>query len=68
MQLESIDWTLDLTFLTDITGTINSFNCKLRGKVKTLADISALNALRAKINIFSVHLLEKMALHFPQCT
>lgn len=41
----------------DITGKLNSWNCELQGKGETVTDmISALNAFKAKINIFSVHL------------
>lgn len=52
--LEDTEWTVDLAFLTDITGKLNHLNCKLQGKGKTVVDmISALNAFKAKLNIFS---------------
>ncbi|XP_060734371.1 general transcription factor II-I repeat domain-containing protein 2-like [Tachysurus vachellii] len=64
--LEDTEWTLDLAFLTDITGKLNHFNCELQGKGKTVVDmISALNAFKAKMNIFSVDLQRKKVLHFP---
>ena len=64
--LEGTEWTLDLAFLTDITGKLNHLNCELQGKGKTVVDmISALNAFKAKMNIFSVHLQRKKMLHFP---
>ncbi|XP_070400503.1 general transcription factor II-I repeat domain-containing protein 2-like [Nothobranchius furzeri] len=64
--LEDIEWILDLAFLTDITGKLNHLNCELQGKGKTVADmISAVNAFKAKMNIFSVHLQKKRVLHFP---
>ncbi|KAK3569596.1 hypothetical protein QTP86_002532 [Hemibagrus guttatus] len=64
--LEDTEWTLDLAFLTDITGKLNHLNCELQGKGKTVVDmISALNAFKAKMNIFSVGLQRKKVLHFP---
>lgn len=64
--LEDTEWTLDLAFLMDITGKLNHLNCELQGKGKTVADmISALNAFKAQMNIFSVHLQRKKVLHFP---
>ncbi|KAG7489523.1 general transcription factor II-I repeat domain-containing protein 2-like [Solea senegalensis] len=64
--LEDTEWILDLAFLTDITGKLNSLNCELQGKGKTVADmISALYAFKAKMNLFSVHLQRKKVLHFP---
>uniref|UniRef100_A0A1A8L2L2 Uncharacterized protein n=1 Tax=Nothobranchius pienaari TaxID=704102 RepID=A0A1A8L2L2_9TELE len=64
--LEDIEWILDLAFLTDITGKLNHLNCELQGKGKTVADmISAVNAFKAKMNIFSVHLQKERVLHFP---
>lgn len=64
--LEDTEWTLDLAFLTDITGKLNDLNCKLQGKGKTVVDlISALNAFKAKMNIFSVDLMKKMCCTFP---
>uniref|UniRef100_G3PJM4 Uncharacterized protein n=1 Tax=Gasterosteus aculeatus TaxID=69293 RepID=G3PJM4_GASAC len=63
--LEDTEWTLDLAFLTDITGKLNHLNCELQSKGKTVVDmISALNAFKAKMNIFSVHLQRKKMLHF----
>ncbi|CAI5664988.1 unnamed protein product [Oreochromis niloticus] len=64
--LEDTEWTLDLAFLTDITGKLNHLNCELQGKGKTVADmISALNGFKAQMSIFSVHLQRKKVLHFP---
>ena len=64
--LEDTEWTLDLAFLTDITRKLNRLNCELHGKGKPVADmISALNAFKAKMNIFSVHLQRRKMLHFP---
>ncbi|KAL4006310.1 vacuolar protein sorting-associated protein 33B [Sarotherodon galilaeus] len=64
--LEDTEWTLDLAFLTDITGKLNHLNCELQGKGKTVADmISALNVFKAQMSIFSVHLQRKKVLHFP---
>lgn len=65
LLLEDTEWTHDLAFLTDITGKLNSLSCELQGKNKTVADIvSALNAFKAKMNIFSVH-LQRKKVHFP---
>lgn len=67
--LEDTEWTLDLAFLTDITGKLNDLNCKLQGKGKTVVDlISALNAFKAKMNIFSVDLQKKRCCTFPLCS
>ncbi|XP_060754276.1 general transcription factor II-I repeat domain-containing protein 2-like [Neoarius graeffei] len=64
--LQDTEWVLDLAFLTDITGKLNHLNCELQGKGKNVPDmISAVNAFRAKMNIFSVHLQSKKFLHFP---
>ncbi|XP_063730588.1 general transcription factor II-I repeat domain-containing protein 2A-like [Eleginops maclovinus] len=64
--LEDVAWLLDLAFLTDITGKLNNLNCALQGKGKTVADmISALNAFKAQMSIFSAHLQRKKVLHFP---
>jgi len=64
--LEDTEWILDLAFLTDITGKLNHLNCQLQGKGKTVADmISAVNAFKAMMSIFSVHLQRKKVLHFP---
>lgn len=60
--LEDTKWILDLAFLTDITGKLNHLSCELQGKGKTVADmISTINAFKAKMNIFSVHLQQKSA-------
>lgn len=37
--LDDTEWTLDLAFLTDITGKLNPLNCELQGKGKTVVDI-----------------------------
>ncbi|QQP55071.1 Uncharacterized protein FKW44_008130 [Caligus rogercresseyi] len=67
-MLEDTAWLLDLAFLTDITGKLNNLNRALQGKGKTVADmISALNAFKAQMNIFSAHLQRKKVLHFPLC-
>ena len=64
--LEDTEWALDLAFLTDITGKLKHLNCELQGKGKTVVNmISALNAFKAKINIFSVDIQRKKVLHFP---
>lgn len=66
--LEDTEWTLDLAFLTDITGKLNDLNCKLQGKGKTVVDlISALNAFKAKMNIFSVDLQKKKGAALSLC-
>ena len=57
--------TLDLAFLTDITGKLNSLNCELQGKGMIVGDISALNAFTLTTNILSVHLQKKRAALFP---
>lgn len=55
-------WILDLAFLTDITGQLNHLNCELQGKGKTVSDmINTVNAFKAKMNIFSVHIEKKCA-------
>lgn len=57
MLLEDTEWILDLAFLTDITAKLNHLNCELQSKGKTVAHmISAVNAFKAKMSIFSVHL------------
>ncbi|KAI4896999.1 hypothetical protein NFI96_008864 [Prochilodus magdalenae] len=38
--LEDTEWILDLAFLTDITGKLNSLNCELQGKEKKSAALS----------------------------
>lgn len=64
--LEDVVWLLDLAFMTDITGKLNNLNRALQGKGKTVADmISALNAFKAQMSIFSAHLQRKKVLHFP---
>ncbi|XP_070408070.1 general transcription factor II-I repeat domain-containing protein 2-like [Nothobranchius furzeri] len=56
----------DLLLHTEIRWLSRGRNCELQGKGKTVADmISAVNAFKAKMNIFSVHLQKKRALHFP---
>ncbi|QQP39753.1 Uncharacterized protein FKW44_013566 [Caligus rogercresseyi] len=65
-MLEETAWLLDLAFLTDITGKLKNLIRALQGKGKTVADmISALNAFKAQMNIFSAHLQRKKVLHFP---
>jgi len=67
--LEDTEWILDLAFLTDITGKLNDLNCTLQGKGKTVVYlISALNAFKAKMKIFSVDLQKKMCCTFPLCS
>uniref|UniRef100_A0A3B3HZV5 Uncharacterized protein n=1 Tax=Oryzias latipes TaxID=8090 RepID=A0A3B3HZV5_ORYLA len=64
--LEDPEWVLDLAFLTDLTGNLNHLNRELQGKDKTVAHtISAVNAFRAKLSIFSTQLQKKKMLHFP---
>uniref|UniRef100_A0AAR2LN01 DUF4371 domain-containing protein n=1 Tax=Pygocentrus nattereri TaxID=42514 RepID=A0AAR2LN01_PYGNA len=64
--LEDTEWTLDLAFLTDITGKLNHLNCELQGKGQTVVDmISAVNAFKAKMNAFSADLQRKRVLHVP---
>lgn len=56
----------DLAFLTDLTEKLNNLNRELQGKDKTVAHmISAVNAFKAKMNIFSAQVEGKKMLHFP---
>ena len=64
--LQDTERILDLVFLMDITGKLNHLNYELQGKGRTVSDmISAVNAFKPKMNIFSVHLQRKKLLHFP---
>ena len=63
--LEEPEWLLDLAFLTDLTEKLNHLNRELQGKDKTVAHmISAVNAFKAKMNIFSAQVEKKKMLHF----
>ena len=63
--LEEPEWLLDLAFLTDLTKKLNHLNRELQGKDKTVAHmISAVNAFKAKMNIFSAQVEKKKMLHF----
>ena len=62
---EDTEWTLDLAFLTDITGKLNHLDCELQCKDKIVAEmLSCLNPFKAKMNIFYIHLQKKKVLHF----
>lgn len=68
LVLEDTEWTLDLSFLKDITGKLNHLNCELQGKGKTVADmISALNAFKAQMNIFLCAFTEKNGAALSLC-
>ena len=63
--LEEPEWLLDLAFLTDLTEKLNHLNRELQGKDKTVAHmINAVNAFKAKMNIFSAQVEKKKMLHF----
>ena len=63
--LEEPVWLLDLAFLTDLTEKLNHLNRELQGKDKAVAHkISAVNAFKAKMNIFSAQVEKKKMLHF----
>jgi len=52
--------------LTDITVKLNNLYCELQGKGKTISEmISAINAFKAKISLFSTYLQRKKLHHFP---
>lgn len=64
--LEDTEWILDLAFLTDLTEKLNDLNRELQGKDKTVAHmISAVNAFKAKMNMFFVQVERKKMQHFP---
>ncbi|XP_029605893.1 hepatocyte cell adhesion molecule-like [Salmo trutta] len=54
--LEDTEWTLDLAFLTDITGKLNDLNCKLQGK-------DLLGAVNAEVNILTQREGQSVTLH-----
>ena len=51
--------TLDLTFLTNITGKLNHLNCELQGKDKTVADSAVTSSFGAPVqtSIMGPHFL-----------
>ncbi|XP_069498771.1 general transcription factor II-I repeat domain-containing protein 2B-like [Ambystoma mexicanum] len=68
-QLCSISWLLDLAFLADVTEQLNTLNCELQGKGKTIADmISAVKTFKSKLNLFSEQVVKKKMHHFPSVT
>lgn len=60
--MEDTESTLDLAFLTDITGKLDYLNGELQDKDKIVADMMQ----QVQTNIFSVHLQRKRVLHFEQ--
>ena len=66
--LEEPEWLLDLAFLTDLTEKLNHLNRELQGKDKTVAHmISAVNAFKAKMNIFPAQVEKKKCCIFLLC-
>ncbi len=65
-ELSDDAWLLDLGFLTDLTAKLNSFNNKLQGKDRHLPHmISAVNAFKAKLGVWTTHLKNRRLAHFP---
>ena len=65
-ELSDDGWLLDLGFLTDLTEKLNIFNTELQGKDKHLSEMmSAANAFKVKIGLWSTHLKSGDLTHFP---
>ncbi|XP_069486307.1 general transcription factor II-I repeat domain-containing protein 2-like [Ambystoma mexicanum] len=63
-QLCSISWLLDLAFLADVTERLNTLNCELQGKGKTIADmISSVKTFKS--NLFTEQVVKRKMHHFP---
>lgn len=59
-------WLLDLGFLTDLTAKLNALNNELQGKERHLPHmISAVNAFKAKLDVWTTHLNNGRLAHFP---
>ena len=65
-ELSDDGWLLDLEFLTNLTEKLNIFNTELQGKDKHLSEMmSAANAFKVKIGLWSTHLKSGDLTHFP---
>ncbi|XP_067933070.1 general transcription factor II-I repeat domain-containing protein 2B-like [Watersipora subatra] len=66
--LDDPEWLFDLTFLTDLTKKLNHLNRELQGKDMTIAHVvSAVNAFKAKKNIFAAQVKRKKFCIFRLC-
>ena len=66
LDLSDDAWLLDLGFLTDLTAKLNALNNELQGKDRPLPDmISAVNAFKAKLGVWTTHLKNRRMTHFP---
>ena len=64
-ELSTDAWLLDLGFLTDLTGKLNSLNHELQGKDRHLLHmISAVNAFKAKLCVWTTNLRKGTLTHF----
>uniref|UniRef100_A0A3Q3FKS5 DUF4371 domain-containing protein n=1 Tax=Labrus bergylta TaxID=56723 RepID=A0A3Q3FKS5_9LABR len=64
-QLFDDAWLLDLGFLTDLTAKLNALNNELQGKDQHLPHmISAVNAFKAKLGVWTTHLKNGTLTHF----
>ncbi|KAK0131923.1 General transcription factor II-I repeat domain-containing protein 2B [Merluccius polli] len=65
-ELSNGAWLLDLGFMTDITAKLNALNTELQGKNRHLSHmISAVNAFKAKLCVWTTHLNSRKLTHFP---
>lgn len=65
-ELPSDVWLLDLGFLTDLTAKLNALNTDLQGKNRHLSHMmSAVNAFKAKLCVWTTHLKNTKQPHFP---
>lgn len=65
-ELSDDAWLLDLGFLTDLTAKLNVLNTELQGKDKHLSHMmSALNAFKVKLGVWTSHLKNGELTHFP---
>uniref|UniRef100_A0A3Q3E7E7 SPIN-DOC-like zinc-finger domain-containing protein n=1 Tax=Labrus bergylta TaxID=56723 RepID=A0A3Q3E7E7_9LABR len=64
-QLSDDAWLLDLGFLTNLTAKLNALNNELQGKSRHLPHmISAVNAFKAKLGVWTTHLKNGTLTHF----
>lgn len=65
-QLSDDAWLLDLGFLTDLTAKLNELDRELQGKDRDIAHmISAVNAFKGKLGLWSSQLRKQKLTHFP---
>ena len=66
-KLEDHQWLLDLSFLTDLTHTLNELNIKLQGKDKDVVEMmSEVNMYKSKLQLMSSRLQQRdLPTNFP---